>query len=85
LNIKDLSQYRVKLRKKFYGDKNHLELHTTTPGEPSRVVELLSSGEWENDQSRLYGGIHYPFDITAAHEMGQKIADYVLAKWPAKL
>jgi len=71
--------------KKFYGDKNHLELHTTTPGEPSRVVELLSSGEWENDQSRLYGGIHYPFDITAAHEMGQKIADYVLAKWPAKL
>ena len=67
--------------KKFYGDNNHLELHTTTPGEPSRVIELLSTGEKENDQSRLYGGIHYPFDIAAAHDMGQKIADYVLEKW----
>jgi hypothetical protein len=68
--------------KKFYGDKNHLELHTTTPGESSRVIESLSQGEQDNDQSRLYGGIHYPFDIKAAHEMGQGIAGYVLAKWP---
>ena len=28
--------------KKFFGDKNHLELHTTTDGEPARVVESLS-------------------------------------------
>jgi len=68
--------------KKFYGDKNHIELHTATDGEPSRIVESLSEGESENDLSRLYGGIHYRFDIDAAQDVGQKIAAYVLAKWP---
>ena len=68
--------------KKFYGDKNAIELHTTTPGEPSRAIQSLSQGEQDNDNSRLYGGIHYPFDIKAAHELGQGVADFVLARRP---
>jgi membrane-associated phospholipid phosphatase len=28
--------------------------------------------------SRLYGGIHYPSDISAGKEHGQRIADYTL-------
>ncbi len=65
--------------KKFFGDKNRLELHTTTPGEPPRVVESLSVLEWENGYSRVYGGIHYPFENTEAQNAGKKIASFVLA------
>ena len=68
--------------KKFYGDKNHLELHTTTDGEPARVVESLSAVEWENGYSRVYGGIHYPFENSAAQDVGRKVAAYTLAKGP---
>jgi hypothetical protein len=68
--------------KKFYGDKNKIELHTATPGEPSRVIESLTKGEQENDLSRLYGGIHFRFDIDAAQQLGVKIAAYVLANGP---
>jgi hypothetical protein len=70
--------------KKFFGDKNRLELHTTTPGEPARVVASLSILEWENGYSRVYGGIHYPFENSAAQNVGRKIADYVLANGPRK-
>ena len=67
--------------KKFYGDENTLELDTSTDGEPARVIKSLSEGESENGFSRLYGGIHYPFDIDVANDLGNKIADYVLKKW----
>ncbi|WP_170227768.1 vanadium-dependent haloperoxidase [Mucilaginibacter frigoritolerans] len=70
--------------KKFFGDKNRLELHTTTPGEPNRIVASLSILEWENGYSRVYGGIHYPFENTAAQNVGRKIAAYVLANGPKK-
>ena len=68
--------------KKFFGDKNKLELHTTTPGEPARVVESLSAVEWENGYSRVYGGIHYSFENSAAQNVGRKVAEYVLANGP---
>ena len=64
--------------KRFFGDKNHLELHTTTAGEPNRTVESLSDVEAENGNSRIYGGIHYAFENTAAQNVGRKIAAYVL-------
>jgi hypothetical protein len=68
--------------KKFFGDKNHLELHTTTDGEPARIVESLSQIEFENGYSRIYGGIHYAFENSAAQDIGRKIAGWVLAKGP---
>ncbi len=70
--------------KKFFGDKNKLELHTTTSGELARVVESLSSVEWENGYSRVYGGIHYSFENSAAQNVGRKVAEYVLANGPKK-
>ncbi len=71
--------------KKFYGDKNRVELHTTTDGEPARVVESLSGVEWENGYSRIYGGIHYPFENSAAQNVGRKVANYTLANGPKLL
>ncbi len=71
--------------KKFYGDNNTLTLHTTTDGEPARTVTSLSIIEWENGYSRIYGGIHFPFENTAAQDIGRKVAAYTLAKGPAKL
>ena len=70
--------------KKFFGDKNRLELHTTTPGEPACIVESLSVIEWENGYSRIYGGIHYAFENSAAQSIGRKVAGYVLANGPKK-
>jgi hypothetical protein len=68
--------------KKFYGDQNTVELHTTTPGEPARTISSLSNGEEENGWSRIYGGIHYPFENEAAQKLGKQVADYVLANGP---
>jgi len=68
--------------KKFYGDKNTLTLHTTTAGEPARTVTSLSTIEWENGYSRVYGGIHYSFENTAAQNIGRKVAAYALEKGP---
>ena len=70
--------------KKFYGDKNAIELHTTTPGEPARSINSLSNGEQENGLSRIYGGIHYPFENDAAQKLGKQVADYVLTTGPKK-
>ncbi|MDB5088110.1 MAG: hypothetical protein JWR09_2104 [Mucilaginibacter sp.] len=68
--------------KKFFGDKNHLELHTTTDGEPARVVESLSAVEFENGYSRIYGGIHYAFENSSAQDVGRKVAEWVLKNGP---
>ncbi len=70
--------------KKFFGDKNTLELHTTTPGEPARTVKSLSDGESENSWSRVYGGIHYPTDNDASTKLGKQVAEFVLANGPRK-
>jgi len=72
----------LEVLKKFYGDDNKLELHTTTTGEPARIVESLSKVEWENGKSRIYGGIHYTFENTSAQNVGRKIAAYALLKGP---
>ncbi|HTE00393.1 MAG TPA: vanadium-dependent haloperoxidase [Mucilaginibacter sp.] len=68
--------------KKFYGDDNTIELHTTTPGEPARTIKSLSDGELENGWSRVYGGIHYSFENDAAQKLGRQVADYVLKNGP---
>ncbi len=68
--------------KKFYGDKDTIQLHTTTPGEPARTIKSLSNGEWENGWSRIYGGIHYTFENDAAQKLGKQVADYVLVNGP---
>ncbi|MES2110640.1 MAG: vanadium-dependent haloperoxidase, partial [Bacteroidota bacterium] len=70
--------------KKFYGDKNHLELHTTTEGEPARTVESLSTVESENGLSRIYGGIHYAFENGSAQDVGRKVAEWTLKTGPHK-
>jgi hypothetical protein len=71
--------------KHFFGDKNELELTTTTAGEGPRKLTSLSTLEWENGYSRIYGGIHFQFENTAAQDVGRKIAAYVLTTGPKKL
>lgn len=71
--------------KHFFGDDNQLELHSTTAGEPSRVVATLSTIEFENGYSRIYGGIHYPFENSAAQDIGRKVAAYTLEHGPKLL
>ncbi len=70
--------------KVFFGGKNTIELHTTTAGEPARVIQSLTIGEAENGWSRIYGGIHYGFDVDAANKLGNDVARYVLAHGPKK-
>lgn len=70
--------------KRFFGDKNTIELHTTTPVESARTISSLSNGEQENGWSRVYGGIHYPFDNDAAQYLGTLVAQYVLKNGPQK-
>jgi len=42
-----------------------------------RTFTSLSQAEEENGQSRIYLGIHWAFDKTAAFSQGRNVADYV--------
>lgn len=71
----------------FYGDKNVFSVHTTTKdksGQPLKVrsFKQLSQAEAENGMSRVYGGIHYPFDRLACEKLGHQVAAYVLKTGP---
>jgi len=66
----------------FFGDRNSLTLHTTTPGEPPRTIKSLSAGERENGLSRIYGGIHYSYDNIQGQSLGVKVAAYDLIHGP---
>jgi membrane-associated phospholipid phosphatase len=66
----------------FFGDRNTLTLHTTTAGEPPRTIKSLSVGESENGLSRIYGGIHFPFDNSQGQSLGLKVAAYDLIHGP---
>ena len=69
----------------FWGDTNNIVLHTTTKDEAPRKITALSVAEKENSLSRIYGGIHYSFDVAAAEKIGQQVAEYVLKVGPKKL
>jgi hypothetical protein len=73
----------LEVLKLFTGDFNTVQLHTTTAGEPARLVQSLSKVEFENAWSRVYGGIHYSFDISAAQSIGNQVAAYVVANGPS--
>ncbi|MBV9007674.1 MAG: vanadium-dependent haloperoxidase [Verrucomicrobia bacterium] len=45
----------------------------------SRSFSSLSQAEEENGQSRIYLGIHWTFDKTAALSEGERVADFVFA------
>lgn len=66
----------------FFGDRNTLTLHTTTAGEPPRTIHSLSQGESENGLSRIYGGIHFPFDNIQGQALGVQVAAYDLIYGP---
>ncbi len=70
--------------KTFFGDSNIITLHTTTPGEPARTIHSLGEGEGENEWSRDYGGIHYPFDNVASDHLGKSVATWTLEHGPKK-
>jgi len=70
--------------KTFFGDSNTIELHTTTAGEPPRIIHSLGEGEGENEWSRVYGGIHYIFDNIASDHLGREVALWTLKKGPQR-
>ena len=68
--------------KDFFGNRNTLQLHTTTAGEPPRTIQSLGQGESENGLSRIYGGIHFAFENEQGQNIGREVAAYVLAHGP---
>jgi hypothetical protein len=75
---------RIAVLRKYFGDKNEYQLHTTTAGENPRTLQSLSAGESENRWSRIYGGIHYQFDNDASQKLGEQVAEFVLSNGPKK-
>lgn len=68
--------------KAFFGDQNTLLLHTTTGGEPARLIQSLTTGETENVLSRIYVGVHFWFSDTVGQTIGNQVAAYVVANGP---
>jgi len=65
----------------FFGtDHIPFQVHWDAYGFPG--VTRSYTGFWaaadEEGRSRVYGGIHFTFDVTAGQELGRRVADYVL-------
>jgi hypothetical protein len=49
-------------------------------GIQSRKIESFRKAALEASMSRVYGGIHYRFDVEKGNEMGQHIGSYIVSK-----
>lgn len=72
----------IEVLKAIFGDNYTLTIHTTTAGEPPRIVTSLTQIEVDNGLSRIYGGIHFTFDNEAGQKLGTDVANYVLTHGP---
>jgi hypothetical protein len=57
---------------------------TGAPGAGSNVTRQYSTFSQlatDGGMSRIYGGIHYEFDVTAGWDAGMKVADHVYANY----
>jgi hypothetical protein len=75
----------VEVIRAYFGDHNTFTLDTTTPGISPRTLTSLTELEVENGLSRIYGGIHFPFDNAAGQQLGFDVARYVLSHGPQPL
>lgn len=73
----------IEVLKAFFGEYQNLVLHTTTTGlnPTTRTLTRLGQATKENDDSRVYAGVHFRFDDTAGHQLGVKVAHYVLKRF----
>lgn len=62
-------------------DTDDVPFSVTSDGLPGvvRNYQSLSQASDEVGQSRIYGGIHTPVDVTVAREIGNNIGDWVFA------
>ncbi|MBG0830155.1 vanadium-dependent haloperoxidase [Planomonospora sp. ID67723] len=68
--------------KRFFGTDNvPVQLTSEDPHAPVRTKNFTSFSQAakENADSRVYLGVHYPWDATDGLELGEKIASYVYA------
>jgi len=65
----------------WFGDDNAFSVtsETLVGAAYTRSFTRFSDAAQENADSRIYGGIHYRFSNEAGLELGEKVADYVLA------
>jgi hypothetical protein len=68
----------------FFGtDQIPFQIHWDAYGFPG--VTRSYSGFWdaatEEGRSRVYGGIHFTFDVTAGHELARQVGDYIFARF----
>ncbi|HEV3255949.1 MAG TPA: vanadium-dependent haloperoxidase [Gemmataceae bacterium] len=64
----------------FFGtDHIAFQVHWDAYGFPgvTRSYDSFSAAQTEEGRSRVYGGIHYTFDVTAGWELGRQVGDYI--------
>jgi hypothetical protein len=68
----------------FFGtDHIAFQVHWDAYGFPgvTRSYTGFGAAAAEEGRSRVYGGIHFSFDVTAGQELSRHVADYVFANW----
>jgi hypothetical protein len=64
----------------FFGtDDIPFQVHWDAYGFPgvTRSYDSFWAAAREEGRSRVYGGIHFTFDVTAGHEIGRRVGDYI--------
>lgn len=67
------------LSRYFATDNLSVTVHSETLPEVTRSFSSLSAVAQEAGQSRIYGGIHFPFDHRDGIRLGNQVADFVYA------
>jgi hypothetical protein len=64
----------------YFGKVSFTDTSSKEFGIPSREIKSFKDAALEASISRLYGGIHYRFDLEEGNKLGQTIGEIVVAK-----
>jgi len=61
-------------------ERDHADFNVTSEVLPGvdRSFTSISAASEEATLSRIFGGQHFHFDLTAGHRMGREVADFVV-------
>ncbi|MEO6916409.1 MAG: vanadium-dependent haloperoxidase [Chitinophagaceae bacterium] len=80
-----ISAAAAEVMTKIYGDNfSYVDTSSIEFGIPARSFTSFRSAALEAGNSRLYGGIHYPFDLTQGNLQGIKVGNMVISRLKMK-
>ena len=75
-----ISNAAAEVMTEYFGKVSFTDTSSKEFGIPSREIKSFKDAAQEASISRLYGGIHYRFDLEEGNKLGQTVGEIVVAK-----